>query len=206
MSWTLTRRTRSADETRRLAAVLSTAARRGDVVVLSGPLGAGKTTFAQGFARGLGVEGPVTSPTFTLVRQYPCRLGQLVHADVYRLDHLAEVEDLGLAELVEQGAALVEWGDVAAPALSPVAWTVTLAATAAGGGDDREVTVGSEDDGRRQAVEEALSSMPCVGAGAGVGAGASAGEPSSGARLEGGAGSGAADDGVAAGGPGPAPR
>lgn len=154
MSWTLTAHTRSAEETRQLAAALAQAARRGDVIVLAGPLGAGKTTFAQGFARGLGVEGPVTSPTFTLVRQYPCTLGQLLHADVYRLDHLAEVEDLGLGELVEQGVALVEWGDAAQPALAPVAWRVTLAAT---GEEERDVTVASDDDGRRDAVEAALA-------------------------------------------------
>lgn len=154
VSWTLTARTSSAEETRMMGGCLAASARRGDVVVLAGPLGAGKTTFAQGFARGLGVTGPVTSPTFTLVRQYPCTLGELVHADVYRLDHLAEVEDLGLAELVERGVALVEWGDVAEPALGPVAWTVTLAPV---GEDARDVTVRSDDDGRRAAVAAALA-------------------------------------------------
>lgn len=156
MRWTLTTRTRSPEETRAVAAALARAARRGDVVVLAGPLGAGKTTFAQGFARGLGVEGPVTSPTFTLVRQYRCSLGQLLHADVYRLDHLAEVEDLGLAELVERGVALVEWGDVAEPALTPVAWTVTLAAE---GDEGRTITVASDDEGRREAVEAVLEAQ-----------------------------------------------
>ena len=90
-----------------------------------GTSGAGKTTFAQGFGAGLGVAEPITSPTFTLVRQYP--LGRratpapahlLLHADVYRLDHLHEVVDLGLGELVEDGGvALVEWGDAAEPVL-----------------------------------------------------------------------------------------
>lgn len=159
MSWSVSRRTCSAEGTRRIAAALAGVAERGDVVLLAGPLGAGKTTFAQGFARGLGVEGPVTSPTFTLVRQYPCRLGQLLHADVYRLDHLAEVEDLGLGELVEQGMALVEWGDVAEPALSPVAWTVTLAVL---GDEEREVTVRSEHDRRREAVESSLAAADAV--------------------------------------------
>ena len=152
--WSLQRHSGSADETRRLAAALSSSVRRGDVVVLAGPLGAGKTTFAQGFARGLGVEGPVTSPTFTLVRQYRCRLGQLVHADLYRLDHLAEVDDLGLAELVEQGVALVEWGDVAEPALSPVTYTVRLRPV---GDDEREVTVSGEDEERQADVAAALA-------------------------------------------------
>jgi tRNA threonylcarbamoyladenosine biosynthesis protein TsaE len=135
--------TASAEATRALAARLAGAARPGDVVLLVGGLGAGKTTFAQGFARALGVEGPVTSPTFTLVRQYPCAVGpvgQLLHADVYRLDHLAEVEDLGLSQLVEEGGvALVEWGDAAAPVLGPVACTVTI--ERAGADDARTVTV-----------------------------------------------------------------
>jgi len=153
MSWKLAARTTSAEATRVLAAGLGALARRGDVVVLAGPLGAGKTTFAQGFARGLGVEGPVTSPTFTLVRQYPCALGQLVHADLYRLDSLAEVEDLGVTELVEDGVALVEWGDVAQPVLSPVTFVVRLVVL---GEDEREVTVASDDDDRRAEVAVAL--------------------------------------------------
>lgn len=159
VSWTVRARTTSAAQTRELAASLAALARKGDVVVLAGMLGAGKTTFAQGFARGLGVEGPVTSPTFTLVRQYPCALGQLLHADVYRLDHLAEVADLGLGELVEDGVALVEWGDVAAPALRPVTWTVSLTAVDEADEDVREVTVYAEDDDdRHDAVASALGS------------------------------------------------
>lgn len=156
MSWTERARTTSAARTRELAASLGALARRGDVVVLAGTLGAGKTTFAQGFARGLGVQGPVTSPTFTLVRQYPCALGQLLHADVYRLDHLAEVADLGLGELVEDGVALVEWGDVAVPALGPVTWTVSI--TQVDEEEDvRELSVHAEgDDDRREAVASAL--------------------------------------------------
>lgn len=158
-SWTVRARTTSAARTREVAASLAALARRADVVILAGTLGAGKTTFAQGFARGLGVEGPVTSPTFTLVRQYPCRLGQLLHADVYRLDHLAEVADLGLGELVEGGVALVEWGDVALPALGPVTWTVSITPVE-GQEDVREVAVHAEgDDDRRDAVASALGAV-----------------------------------------------
>ena len=136
VAWPVTACTTGSDGTRALAASLARVCRPGDVVLLVGGLGAGKTTFAQGFAAGLGVVGPVTSPTFTLVRQYPCEQGgirQLLHADVYRLESTAEVADLGLAELVEDGAvALVEWGDVAAPTLGDSALTVTLRPEAPG--------------------------------------------------------------------------
>jgi tRNA threonylcarbamoyladenosine biosynthesis protein TsaE len=160
VAWSVRARTSSADATRDLAARLAQAARLGDVIVLRGGLGAGKTTFAQGFARGLGVEGPVTSPTFTLVRQYPCALGQLVHVDVYRLDHLAEVADLGLADLVEDGLAIVEWGEVARPALGPVTWTVSIAREGDGadssGDDERVLTVHGDDEARREEVAAAM--------------------------------------------------
>jgi tRNA threonylcarbamoyladenosine biosynthesis protein TsaE len=115
----------SAATTQGLAAGLAALLVPTDVVLLSGDLGAGKTTFTQGLARGLGVTEPVTSPTFTLVRAYDGRWAdgrpmRLLHADVYRLDHLQEIVDLGLAELVEEGAAaVVEWGEAAAAALAP---------------------------------------------------------------------------------------
>lgn len=178
MTWSLHARTSSPEETRELAARLAHAARRGDVVVLEGALGAGKTTFAQGFARGLGVQGAVTSPTFTLVRQYPCALGDLVHVDVYRLEHLAEVSDLGLADLVEDGVALVEWGDVARPALGEVTWTVSISSPGASDGrapgpeeaddDGRLVTVSGDDDARGHEVAAALGEQARQDAGGGA--------------------------------------
>ncbi|MGH3732243.1 MAG: tRNA (adenosine(37)-N6)-threonylcarbamoyltransferase complex ATPase subunit type 1 TsaE [Acidimicrobiales bacterium] len=92
--------------------------RPGDIVILRGPLGAGKTTFTQGVGRGLGARERVTSPTFTMVRQHECvndlGIATLHHADVYRVGSLGEVDDLALGELVEESAvALVEWGDIA---------------------------------------------------------------------------------------------
>ncbi|TMF72841.1 MAG: tRNA (adenosine(37)-N6)-threonylcarbamoyltransferase complex ATPase subunit type 1 TsaE [Chloroflexi bacterium] len=84
--------------------------RRGDVVLLTGALGAGKTTFVRGVAHGTGSESPVASPTFQLVRVYPGRL-QLAHIDLYRVESNSELRDLGLEELAEQGAVVVEWGD-----------------------------------------------------------------------------------------------
>ena len=131
MGWPLEVRTGSVEETKSVAARLARLVRAGDVVLLVGDLGAGKTAFAQGFAEALGVVGPVTSPTFALVRQYRCRpgapVGTLLHADVYRTGSVAEVADLALAELVEEDAvAVVEWGDVAAPALGESALEVML--------------------------------------------------------------------------------
>jgi tRNA threonylcarbamoyladenosine biosynthesis protein TsaE len=109
--------TKGVDDTRALAAAIAELARAGDVIVLTGDLGAGKTAFAQGFAAGLGVTEQVTSPTFTIARPYQGRL-TLHHLDVYRLDHLQEAVDLGLAELVDDGAVtLIEWGEVVLPAL-----------------------------------------------------------------------------------------
>ncbi len=133
MTWPLVCATDSPAATRELAGRVAPLCRAGDVVLLVGDLGAGKTVFAQGFAAALGVAGPVTSPTFALVRQYRCAaaspVGTLIHADVYRTGSLDEVVDLALAELVEEDAvALVEWGDLAAPALGESALQVAIAA------------------------------------------------------------------------------
>lgn len=131
--------TKSAEDTRELGAALSAVARPGDVILLSGDLGAGKTTLVQGFARGLGVQEPVVSPTFILVRTYQGRLS-LVHADAYRMDNLDEVTDLDLPELLDDGGvALVEWGDVIAPVLP--ADFLEIAIEFGEGDDDRRIDV-----------------------------------------------------------------
>ncbi len=109
--------TKSVDDTQALAVEVAGFVRAGDLIVLAGELGAGKTAFTQGLARGLGVADAVTSPAFVLVRSYAGRL-PLTHIDVYRLDHLQEVFDLGIAEIVDEGGVtVVEWGDAVAPAL-----------------------------------------------------------------------------------------
>jgi tRNA threonylcarbamoyladenosine biosynthesis protein TsaE len=129
----LVARTSSPDDTRALASALAPTLRPGDLLLLVGDLGTGKTTFTQGLAAGLGVTEPVTSPTFTLVRAYPATgaVGTLLHADLYRLDRLQDVVDLGLGELLEDDAvAVIEWGDVAASLFGPEALTVSLSAGA----------------------------------------------------------------------------
>jgi tRNA threonylcarbamoyladenosine biosynthesis protein TsaE len=108
---TITTTTRSAAETTELAVRVGALLRAGDVVVLDGELGSGKTVFAKGIARALGVTGPVVSPTFTVVREYAGRV-PLVHVDVYRLDHLQELHDLGFDDLLgDDAVTVVEWGD-----------------------------------------------------------------------------------------------
>jgi tRNA threonylcarbamoyladenosine biosynthesis protein TsaE len=94
---------------RRLAALL----RAGDLVILAGPLGAGKTTLVQGIGAGLGVRGPVTSPTFVIARVHPVVAGPgpaLVHADAYRLGSIGEVDDLDLDTDAASAVTVVEWG------------------------------------------------------------------------------------------------
>jgi tRNA threonylcarbamoyladenosine biosynthesis protein TsaE len=109
--------TTSVDETRELGAAVSSLARPGDVLVLAGDLGAGKTAFVQGFGRGLGVPDRITSPTFTLVHVYEGRV-PVYHLDVYRLEQLSEALDLGLAEMLDDGGVvLIEWGDAILPVL-----------------------------------------------------------------------------------------
>ncbi len=114
----LTIRAETAEDTREVGEALSALLRARDAVVLTGELGAGKTTLVQGVARGLGVEGSVSSPTFTLVKEYTGIL-DVAHVDVYRLERMQDVVDLALEELGGgEGVLLVEWGD-AVEALLP---------------------------------------------------------------------------------------
>ena len=102
--------TNSPDETEAEGEELGRGLRAGDLILLTGPLGAGKTTFVRGLARGAGSEAQVASPTFQLVRIYPGRV-QLAHVDLYRVKAAGELADLGLDELIDEGAVVVEWGD-----------------------------------------------------------------------------------------------
>jgi tRNA threonylcarbamoyladenosine biosynthesis protein TsaE len=97
-------------ETEHAGMLLGGRMQAGDVVLLTGELGAGKTTFVRGVAQGTGSNAPVASPTFQLVRVYGGRV-QLAHIDLYRVESGSELADLGLEELAEQGAVVVEWGD-----------------------------------------------------------------------------------------------
>ncbi len=128
--------TSSADDTRSLGRAISETLRPGDVVALVGDLGAGKTAFVQGAAAGLGVTDPVVSPTFTLVREYDGRI-HVVHVDVYRLDRINDVVDLGFDEFVDgSNVVFVEWGDVI-QGLLPESWLAV------------ELSLDDRDDSRR---------------------------------------------------------
>lgn len=162
---TLTAHTRSAKETQALAAELAVFVRPSDLILLCGDLGSGKTAFVQGFGAALGVEEAITSPTFVIMRNHEGRI-PMVHMDAYRLEHLQEAVDLGLAEILDDGAvALIEWGDMVAPVLPADFLEVRLERGV--GDDDREITiraVGARWSPRLRGIGEALAPWTAEGA------------------------------------------
>ena len=105
-------------DTSDIAAAIAGLVRQGDLIVLAGEMGSGKTFFTQAFGRALGITEPITSPTFNLLHSYSGGRIRLHHADLYRLDRTGELADLGLSELQEiGGVVVVEWGDVVGDAL-----------------------------------------------------------------------------------------
>ncbi|MDO9379533.1 MAG: tRNA (adenosine(37)-N6)-threonylcarbamoyltransferase complex ATPase subunit type 1 TsaE [Nocardioidaceae bacterium] len=119
----LAREMHTASSTYRFGERLASLLRAGDLLVMSGALGAGKTTLTQGIAQGLGVRGPITSPTFVIARDHPSLVDgpPLVHVDAYRLDDVAELDDLDLDTAFEDSVTVVEWGAGVAEQLSD-AW------------------------------------------------------------------------------------
>ena len=134
----------TAADTRSIGEALAPLLASGDAIALTGELGAGKTTFVQGLARGLGFDGAVVSPTFTLVREYRGGRLPVVHADVYRLERVQDVVDLALEEEAEGGVLLVEWGD-AVEALLPEGHLV-VELTVAGAGEERVLSLSADGD------------------------------------------------------------
>lgn len=124
---------------RRLAGLL----RAGDLVLLSGDLGAGKTTLAKGIAAGLGVRGEVTSPTFVIARVHPPQGSgpALVHVDAYRLGGFAELEDLDLETSMEEAVTLVEWGEGLVEPLADSRLHVRITRSRITGDDLRKVVI-----------------------------------------------------------------
>ncbi|MBN2176914.1 MAG: tRNA (adenosine(37)-N6)-threonylcarbamoyltransferase complex ATPase subunit type 1 TsaE [Demequinaceae bacterium] len=136
-----------ADATRALGRRLAGFLRAGDLVLVVGELGAGKTTFAQGVGEGLGVEGTIASPTFIIARVHRAPAGRpsLVHVDAYRLTSLAELDDLDLDESIGDAVTVVEWGEGLAEVLADSCLTVTL-------DRGRGADLGPEADARRGTV------------------------------------------------------
>jgi len=161
---TLMARSRSVTDTKSLAAALAELVRPGDVILLAGELGAGKTAFTQGLGLALGVTEPITSPTFTLASHYEGRL-ELNHLDVYRLEQLAEVLDVGLPEMLDEGGVtVIEWGDAIVSALP--ADYLLIRITYGDGLDDRSLDldlVGPRWTARNRALSLALAAwlVPC---------------------------------------------
>jgi len=151
----------TADDTRAAGAALAPLLRPRDVVVLTGELGAGKTTFVQGVAAGLGATEHVASPTFTLVREYISGRVPLAHVDLYRLDREQDVLDLALDELEDgERVLLVEWGDPVAELLADDRLRVELVGVDPTGADEtRRITIQPSGRGwaeRRDALADAL--------------------------------------------------
>ncbi|HXV69917.1 MAG TPA: tRNA (adenosine(37)-N6)-threonylcarbamoyltransferase complex ATPase subunit type 1 TsaE [Acidimicrobiia bacterium] len=105
------------DDTETLGSRIASNLRPGDVVVLAGGLGVGKTLFTRGIATGLGVDEPVVSPSFVLVREYRSGFMPVIHADVYRLGSMNEFDDLDVLELARDGVLIIEWGEAVESAL-----------------------------------------------------------------------------------------
>ena len=158
--------THSPEETRILGAALAPLLLPGDVISLTGDLGAGKTVFVQGLAGALGIESRVTSPSFIIVHEYRGRF-PLVHIDVYRLNSFQEVLDLGFDELLDPEAILaVEWGEAVAPLLPLRYLEVEIRAAPGGEGGDRVVVLRPRGDewqrkldGMRLTAEALLDAM-----------------------------------------------
>jgi len=128
-------------DTERFAEQLAAAAKAGEVYCLIGELGAGKTAFARGFARGLGITAHITSPTFAIVNEYEGAL-PLYHFDVYRINHLAEMDDTGYEDyFYGKGVTLVEWADLVRELWPEGAIVVIIEKIDENGGDFRRISI-----------------------------------------------------------------
>jgi tRNA threonylcarbamoyladenosine biosynthesis protein TsaE len=125
----------------RLGVELAGQLRAGDLVLLVGDLGAGKTTLAQGIGAGLGVDGPVLSPTFVIARVHRGGRVPMVHVDAYRIGSVAEVDDLDLDAAVADSVTLVEWGEGLVEGLSDDRLEVRISRSADAGDESRHVVV-----------------------------------------------------------------
>jgi tRNA threonylcarbamoyladenosine biosynthesis protein TsaE len=135
----------STEDTYRLGYELGTNAEKGDVYCLSGDLGVGKTVFTQGFAKGLGIEEAVSSPTFTIVQEYEGTRMPFYHFDVYRIGDIEEMDEIGYEDyFYGEGVCLIEWAELIEELLPQKRTTVSIKKELQKGFDYREITIVSE--------------------------------------------------------------
>lgn len=155
-------RTSDADQTRDLGADLGRLLRAGDLVMLSGGLGAGKTTLTQGIGAGMGVRGRVASPTFIVARVHPSLRGgpDLIHADAYRITDLGDLETLDLDSSLDEAVTVVEWGEGKTEAMSPERLVIDVRRAEGGQAcrDGHVIDLEYMDDGMRSIVLHAHGS------------------------------------------------
>lgn len=156
MSEPLSLPTRSAEETRMLGRALGESLRAGDLIMLRGGLGAGKTTFTQGIGEGMGVRGRVASPTFIVARVHPSLNGgpDLIHADAYRIRDLDDLETLDLDSSLDEAVTVVEWGEGKTEAMSEDRLEIDVERATGGEAPEEGGAISLEtmDDGERRIV------------------------------------------------------
>ncbi|MDR2414719.1 MAG: tRNA (adenosine(37)-N6)-threonylcarbamoyltransferase complex ATPase subunit type 1 TsaE [Odoribacteraceae bacterium] len=146
-------KSRSEDETREIAAILSTLFHAGEMIVLDGELGAGKTQFAKGFANALGCVDNVTSPTFSIANFYKTREWEILHVDLYRVETPEEYEALGLEDYFPRVVTLVEWGSKFPGYLDP---SLAVSFARERGGDSRVLTITCANDAIGKSIERIM--------------------------------------------------
>lgn len=139
--------TNSAEETYQLGKQMGEKAGAGEIYCLDGDLGTGKTVFTQGFAAGLGVEGPVNSPTFTILQQYDSGRLPLYHFDVYRIEDVEEMDEIGYEEcFYGEGVTLIEWSSLIREILPDQVIRITIEKDLEKGFDYRRITVEGKEE------------------------------------------------------------
>ncbi|MCI6557175.1 tRNA (adenosine(37)-N6)-threonylcarbamoyltransferase complex ATPase subunit type 1 TsaE [Schaalia hyovaginalis] len=154
MNAVLSATTRSAEQTRALGRALGEVLRAGDLIMLSGGLGAGKTTLTQGIGEGMGVRGRVASPTFIVARVHPSQVGgpDLIHADAYRISDLEDLETLDLDSSLADSVTVVEWGEGKTEGMSSERLEIAVVRATGGtaGRTGGAIDLESMDDGERR--------------------------------------------------------
>ena len=134
--------THNSKETYELSFNMGKSAKAGDVYCLDGDLGVGKTVFTQGFAKGLGINEPINSPTFTIVQEYHEGRLPLYHFDVYRIGDITEMDEIGYEEyFYSEGVCLIEWGNLISEIMPENATYITISKDLSKGFDYRRIEV-----------------------------------------------------------------